>query len=94
LISGEVEPEPEVDLSSFLSKQRLSPNDVLPPPPEDEDDVDTSLAHISSRPRLKAQSKKGQVHQIEWDEQLDELSREKAAAEATRGEYIVSHLTP
>ncbi|KAF8884498.1 hypothetical protein BD779DRAFT_1612127 [Infundibulicybe gibba] len=85
-----VEPEPElgpdgraeVDLAVFLEKQRIS--DVPTPwvPPEvDEDDVDHSLAHMLPRSGA-VPSKKGKVEQIEWDDKLDELSREKAAAEA------------
>ncbi|OSD03751.1 hypothetical protein PYCCODRAFT_193879 [Trametes coccinea BRFM310] len=79
--------EPEVDLSSFLERQKLSvsagPSALLSPDDED-DDVDTSLAHITSNLRPPAQSKKGKVQQIEWDAELEELSREKAAADATR----------
>ncbi|KAH9856266.1 hypothetical protein C2E23DRAFT_882365 [Lenzites betulinus] len=82
---GEEVVEPEVDLSAFLEKQRLSPQpSSAPPPPDEDDDVDTSLAHISSQPKPAAQSKKGRVQQIEWDAELEELSREKAAADATR----------
>ncbi|KAL7278542.1 hypothetical protein ACG7TL_007541 [Trametes sanguinea] len=84
---GEEVVEPEVDLSSFLERQKLSdsagPSALLSPEDED-DDVDTSLAHITSNLRPPAQSKKGKVQQIEWDAELEELSREKAAADATR----------
>lgn len=57
----------------------------------DEGDVDTSLAHISSNnSRIPAQaaSKKGKVEEIAWDETLDEMTREKQAAEATWGQHI------
>ncbi|KAI0830088.1 hypothetical protein BC628DRAFT_1336843 [Trametes gibbosa] len=82
---GEELVEPEVDLSAFLEKQRLSPQpSSAPPPPDEDDDVDTSLAHISSQPKLTTQSKKGCVQQIEWDAELEKLTREKAAADATR----------
>ncbi|CAA7264000.1 unnamed protein product [Cyclocybe aegerita] len=88
---GEPILEPEVDLSSFLEKQRIS-EDVGPTlkvaeaKDYDEADVDTSLAHISSNPtryKLEALSKKGKVEQIEWDGELDQMSKEKKAAEAT-----------
>ena len=60
----------------------------------DEDDVDTSLAHIfSNNSRISAQatSKKGKVEEIAWDETLDEMTREKQAAEATWGQHIDQH---
>ncbi|KAJ7620825.1 hypothetical protein DFH06DRAFT_1341300 [Mycena polygramma] len=83
---GEPEVELEVDLSSFLERQRITDiagPSVLPPKASvDEDDVDHSLAHISSTGIKPAPSRKGKVEQIEWDEELDELEREKAAAEA------------
>ncbi|KAJ7132672.1 hypothetical protein C8R46DRAFT_970671 [Mycena filopes] len=83
---GEPEVEPEVDLSSFLERQRISekPGPSSGPVDEDEDDVDHSLAHISSRGvnTVVAPSRKGKVEQIEWDNELDELEREKASAEA------------
>ncbi|OJT14421.1 hypothetical protein TRAPUB_8999 [Trametes pubescens] len=83
---GEEVVEPEIDLSSFLERQKLSsqPSSAAPPPPDDDDDVDTTLAHITSNPQAVSQSKKGRVQQIEWDAGLEELSREKAAADATR----------
>ena len=60
-------------------------------PDEDEDDdVDKSLAHIGSHAKSDLPSKKGRVQQIEWDAELEEMSREKAAAEATRGKYRLS----
>ncbi|KAG1810521.1 hypothetical protein EV424DRAFT_1542893 [Suillus variegatus] len=66
---GEEIHEPEVDLSSFLARQRLSDVSdttvVAAVPPVDDDDIDHELAHISSH-------------------QLEEMSREKAAADASR----------
>jgi hypothetical protein len=87
---GEEEVEPEVDLSHFLERQRLSevPEvSSLAPHPLDEGEVDESLAHISSRPNVPSQFKKGRVQTIVWDQELDEIAREKAAAEATRGMF-------
>ena len=80
--------EPEVDLSSFLERQRLSeaPSLLAPRKPEDEEEIDHTLAHISSRPNASAQtSRKGRVQSIEWNDELDQMNREMAAAEATRG---------
>ncbi|KAI0060054.1 hypothetical protein BV25DRAFT_1807980, partial [Artomyces pyxidatus] len=81
---GEEIVEPEVDLSKFLERQRLddAPGPSIAPPPVDEDDVDHSLTHISSKAKAEVPNKKGKVQQIEWDEQLEEMTREKAVAEA------------
>lgn len=80
---GEPIVEPEVDLATFLEKQRIT--DVKDPGPQvDDDDIDTSLAHISSAANHSkaVADKKGKVHEIEWDRGLEEMIREKAAAEA------------
>ncbi|KIM42071.1 hypothetical protein M413DRAFT_445237 [Hebeloma cylindrosporum] len=88
---GEPIVEPEVDLSAFLEKQRIS-DDIGPSiriaeaKDYDDDDVDTSLANITSKSLgnpAQAASKKGKVEQIVWDEELDTMNREKKAAEAT-----------
>ncbi|EMD35179.1 hypothetical protein CERSUDRAFT_116640 [Gelatoporia subvermispora B] len=81
---GEEVVEPEVDLSSFLERQRISdaagPSSTLLH--EEDDDVDHSLDHLIPRAHASSQNKKGKVTQIEWDARLEEMSREKAAAEA------------
>ncbi|KAJ7107826.1 hypothetical protein C8R44DRAFT_834214 [Mycena epipterygia] len=84
---GEPVVEPEVDLSAFLEKQRIE--DALrssvvarDPASEDDDDVDHSLAHISSGGVRPVVSRKGKVEEIEWDEELDALERDKTSAEA------------
>ncbi|TFY56540.1 hypothetical protein EVG20_g8890 [Dentipellis fragilis] len=83
---GEEIAEPEVDLSNFLERQKLEDTPaaaLVAPPDEDDEDVDHSLAHISAKARLpETQSRKGKVQQIEWDAGLEEMSREKAVAEA------------
>ncbi|OCH88493.1 hypothetical protein OBBRIDRAFT_836549 [Obba rivulosa] len=83
---GEEIVEPEVDLSSFLERQRISetsgPSSALLRD-EDDDDVDHSLDHLLPRAQGAPQSKKGRVAQVEWDPELEEMRREKAAAEAT-----------
>lgn len=89
-ITGEPILEPEVDLSKFLERQRLDDNagPTLKPPENqiDEDDVDQTLAHISGKGLADPHSHKGKVQQIEWDRELEAMSQEKAAAEASRGE--------
>jgi hypothetical protein len=89
--AGEEIIEPEVDLSGFLERQRLegASEPVFVPNPDDDEDVDHSLAHISSKARSEAASRKGKVQQIEWDAALEELSREKAIAEAHRGTWPI-----
>ncbi|KAI1790886.1 hypothetical protein LXA43DRAFT_890266 [Ganoderma leucocontextum] len=75
---GEEVVEPEVDLSAFLERQRLSPGpSSAPPPPDEDEDIDTTVAQIG---KSQTRSKKGRVQQIEWDEELENMSREKAAA--------------
>lgn len=88
--TGEPIVEPEVDLSSFLEKQRIS-DDLGPTSQlvaekdvnEDEDDIQKSLDALKGR--TLPSSKKGKVQQIVWDEELENLNREKKAAEAARG---------
>lgn len=82
-----------MDLSSFLERQKISDDagpSAISPPADDDDDVDHTLAHIGSRRTATAPSRKGNVEQIAWDETLDELAREKASAEATWGQSLIS----
>ena len=90
--SGEEKEEPEVDLSSFLERQRLSETpSALIAPPEIDDEVDDSAVSIfKNTSHATHKNKKGQVQQIQWDEQLEEMSRNKATTEAARGEYYTS----
>lgn len=89
---GEAVVEPEVDLSSFLARQRLQDESTTSVPEVEDDDVDTTLDFHSAAPGAK-ESKKGKIRQIEWDESLEQMTREKAAADATRGEQIRFMLT-
>ncbi|KAK7455899.1 hypothetical protein VKT23_010937 [Stygiomarasmius scandens] len=83
---GEPIVEPEVDLSAFLEKQRISDepgpstvqNDI------DDDDVDHSLAHYSTKPVDMTNNRKGKVQQMDWDESLEDLMHEKMTADAAR----------
>ncbi|KAG6867714.1 hypothetical protein C0993_011998 [Termitomyces sp. T159_Od127] len=81
---GEPIVEPEVDLSAFLEKQRITDAgpSIAPVDFTDHEDVDTSLAHIGSQSRAVGQTKKGKMEKIEWDEELENMSRDKASAEA------------
>ncbi|KIJ27045.1 hypothetical protein M422DRAFT_271803 [Sphaerobolus stellatus SS14] len=81
----DAEPEPEVDLSDFLARQRLGDSSSLahPKQEDDDDDVDHTLAAVTSAPSsAPAKPHKNQVHTVEWDASLDELKREKESAEA------------
>jgi len=80
---GEPLVEPEVDLSSFLARQRLADDQPLLPQPDEDDDIDTSLPDFTAGTG-PVKTKKGKVQQVEWDASLEEMSREKAAADATR----------
>ena len=85
---GEPILEPEVDLSAFLEKQKISddkPALGLGKTPIDDDEVDASLAHISSNPNKPSVDRKGKVQEIKWDRELEEMSRAKATTEAQRG---------
>ncbi|TCD63139.1 hypothetical protein EIP91_005898 [Steccherinum ochraceum] len=80
---GEPIVEPEVDLSSFLARQKLVDDPPSPPLPEDDDDVDTSI-QIHSTSAVPVNDKKGKIQEIEWDESLEKMRQEKAAADAAR----------
>jgi hypothetical protein len=83
--------EPEVDLSVFLEKQKLSPDEApgpsfLPTKEEiddDDDDIDHDIAPLDAQ-RGKSVSKKGKVEQIEWTPELETMHREKAIADTAR----------
>ncbi|KAI5992350.1 hypothetical protein F5J12DRAFT_726956 [Pisolithus orientalis] len=82
---GEEIREPEVDLSAFLERQKISEDTAtssttLP----DDDDVDHDFDHIRLGTQTRTRSKKGNVHTIAWDDQLEKLQREKDAADAAR----------
>ena len=85
-----------MDLSNFLARQRLDDATTasIPKPTADpdEDEVDHSLAHLKSAGSRSAQkSMKGRVQTKEWDEELEIMSREIAAADANRGENEGDH---
>jgi len=81
--------EPEVDLSAFLERQRLEdpPGLSLASPAlgDDDDDVDHSLAHITSNSHREHQSRKGKIQHIEWDDSLEEMQHDKNVAQAQSG---------
>ncbi|KAL5520439.1 hypothetical protein ACEPAG_9663 [Sanghuangporus baumii] len=87
---GEEEVEPEVDLSTFLARQRLEdsepPSSVLSisKEAEDDSDVDQSLAHLVPKSSISAHSRKGKIQSAEWNEELEEMRREKEIADANR----------
>ena len=94
--AGEEIKEPDVDLSEFLAHQNLDdaagPNILALGTEPDEEEVDHSLAHLMPRGSQSAhKSVKGRVQTIEWDEELENMSRDKAAADANRGKSNVFH---
>ena len=79
-------------MSNFLARQRLDDaagsGSLKPTDEPDEDEVDHSLAHLNSAGIQSApRPVKGRVQTIEWDEELENMSREKATADANRGEW-------
>ncbi|KAG1857731.1 hypothetical protein DFJ58DRAFT_715929 [Suillus subalutaceus] len=87
------EPEPELDSDGEeirepeIDPYRLSDvpeTQVVAVAQVDDDDIDHELAHISSHRIPPPTSQKGRVQAIEWDAELEEMSREKAAADASR----------
>jgi len=91
-----VEPEPEVDLSSFLARQRLAdPEDgiLATKQPEDDGDVDHTLSGILAGSSTKVKPRKNNVQTIDWDASLDELKREKESAEAVWGMVGLSFIS-
>jgi hypothetical protein len=92
---GEPIVEPEVDLSKFLERQRLedhegvTPGESSAPPPED-GEVDHSLDHFPAGARGKVgELRKGKVQQVEWDEGMENMMREKDIADANRGVLLL-----
>lgn len=79
--------EPEVDLRAFLERQRMEDPHGLPiiPSTVDDDDVDHSLAHITSNPLAERQSRKGKIQHIDWDASLEEMQHDKNVARAQSG---------
>jgi hypothetical protein len=92
---GEPIVEPEVDLSTFLERQRLSDekhstlksrsmNQI-----EDDDDVDHALDHLTST-KQHGEQRKGKVEILQWDDALESMARDKKAAEANWGSSVIS----
>ncbi|KAH8114857.1 hypothetical protein DFH11DRAFT_1469446, partial [Phellopilus nigrolimitatus] len=86
---GEVDREPEVDISTFMARQRLddlneSSNPLVLGHDDDSDDIDASLAHLVPKSSAAPRNLKGKVQTIEWDEELEEIRREKEVADANR----------
>ena len=94
LYEGEEAKESEVDLSAFLERQRISEPATFSAAPQeddddDDDDIDHDLDHITSGREAYTRPKKGNVQTIIWDKELEEMKREKDAAEAARGVFLV-----
>lgn len=86
----EEEEEPEVDLSTFLARQRLDdkPSTSCKLNNEDDDDIDLSL-HSKFPKRSGGSAMKGQTQQIHWSKDLDELKKQKDSADAVRGTSLL-----
>jgi hypothetical protein len=92
LILGEPIVEPEVDLTTFLARQRLLDDEaptILSAPSIDKaelEDIDHSLDHIGSGRHKVNTVSKGMTQVIQWDNQLEEMRQDKEAVEAQRGQ--------
>lgn len=118
-IDPEDEPEPEVDLSAFLERQRATldqeqnsiassstlsqdlngrPKNILSSSSSplvgtetQDDEIDHELeqmmnaTHVNSKTSDAAHSRKNNKQVLEWDQSMEEMQREKKAAEAMRG---------
>lgn len=83
--TGEVEEEPEVDLTEFLARQRLGDSEKKGLDVDDKEvEIDTSLAHLSSKFDAQPNTFKGKVQYVDWDDSTEEMFREAAAADANR----------
>lgn len=58
---------------------------LVSPTLDDDDDIDHSLAHITSNPHREHQSRKGKTQAIEWDASLEEMQHDKNVAQAQSG---------
>ncbi|KAL4077873.1 hypothetical protein J3A83DRAFT_4156216 [Scleroderma citrinum] len=83
---GEEIKEPEVDLSAFLERQRISEPATFSTAPQEaeDDDIDHDLDRITSGRQAHTRPKKGNVQTIAWDKELEDMKREKDATEAAR----------
>ena len=75
-------------MSSFLERQRLdgdSHASNLLSKDNDDDEIDESLAQYAPKSSDISKTHKGKVQTIEWDEELENIRREKEEADANRG---------
>lgn len=69
------------------------PGFPLVPVTADDDDVDHSLAHITSNPLADRQSRKGKIQHIDWDASLEEMQHDNNIARAQSGAYYLNCLS-
>lgn len=67
-------------LAEFLDRQRLS-TPVVPIREPEADDVDHTLAHISSKGFIE---QRRVVEEIEWDDSIEQMQRDMNEADASR----------
>lgn len=65
----------------------------LVPATADDDDIDHSLAHITSNPLADRQSRKGKIQHIDWDASLEEMQHDNDIARAQSGAYYLNCLS-
>jgi hypothetical protein len=69
------------------------PGFPLVPAIADDDDVDHSLAHITSNSLADRQSWKGKIQHIDWDDSLEEMQHDNNIARAQSGAYYLNCLS-
>jgi hypothetical protein len=65
----------------------------LVPATANDDDIDHSLAHITSNPLDDRQSRKGKIQHIDWDASLEEMQHDNNIARAQSGAYYLNCLS-
>jgi hypothetical protein len=65
----------------------------LVPATANDDDVDHSLAHITSDQFADRQSRKGKIQHIDWDASLEEMQHDNNIARAQSGAYYINGLS-
>ena len=63
------------------------------PATADDDDVDHSLAHITSNLLADRQSRKGKIQHIDWDASLEEMQHDNKIARAQSSAYHLNCLS-
>lgn len=82
-VGENAEEDDELDLSAIARPRSHTPLDTSQTP---DDEVDANVsARFTRDTRAAANSRKGKVLSMEWDAELEDIARAKAAAESLAG---------